>query len=144
MGVHRGLVRDWSVAQCHPNNGSHMGFSSKHMNGDPCGLPCIEKKKKKKKKLLNLDPRTRLGCILDGCHVFHELGPSISPVLLTYFPHHPESLLVVRTATSNKNGDLVFLQRALVIFNGPDNALRKDKQISFVMHKKYKYINQEE
>lgn len=102
------------------------------------------KKKKKEKKLLNLDPRTRLGCLLDGCHVFHELGPSISPVLLTYFPHHPESLLVVRTATSNKNGDLVFLQRALVIFNGPDNALRKDKQISFVMHKKYKYINQEE
>lgn len=75
-------------------------------------------------------------------HLFHELAPTISLVLLTYFPHHPESLLVVWTATSNKNGDLVFLQRALVIFNGPDNALRRDKQISFVMHKKYKYINQ--
>lgn len=45
---------------------------------------------------------------------------------LTYFPHHPQPLLVVGPATSNKDGDLVLLQRTLVVFDGPHNALREE------------------
>lgn len=44
---------------------------------------------------------------------------------LTHFSHHPQALLVVGPATSHKDGDLVFLQGALVVFDSPDNALRE-------------------
>lgn len=43
---------------------------------------------------------------------------------LTYFPHHPQALLVVGPATSHEDGDLVLLQGALVVLDGPDDALR--------------------
>lgn len=46
---------------------------------------------------------------------------------LTYFPHHSQPLLVVWSTTSNKNGDLMLFQRTLVVFDGPDNALRTKK-----------------
>lgn len=38
VGSNRRLVGDWSVAQGHANNGSHVSFSAKHMDGDPSGL----------------------------------------------------------------------------------------------------------
>ena len=38
VGRNRRLVRDWPVAQCHANNGCHVGFCAKDVNGDPSGL----------------------------------------------------------------------------------------------------------
>lgn len=46
MCIHWGLVGDWPVAQGHTNNGSHMGFRTKHMNGNTGGLPCKKKNNK--------------------------------------------------------------------------------------------------
>lgn len=34
------LVGDGPVAQCHAHDGSHVGLRAKHVDGDPCGLPC--------------------------------------------------------------------------------------------------------
>ena len=39
VGVHRGLVRDWSVAQRHANDGRHVGLCSKNMDGDSGRFP---------------------------------------------------------------------------------------------------------
>lgn len=38
VGSSRGLVGDRSVAQSHANNGSHVSFCAKYMDGDPSGL----------------------------------------------------------------------------------------------------------
>lgn len=38
VGSNRRLVGDWPVAQGHANNGRHVSFCAKHMNGDPCGF----------------------------------------------------------------------------------------------------------
>lgn len=38
VGSNRRLVGDWPVAQCHANNGSHVGFCAKDVDGDPSGL----------------------------------------------------------------------------------------------------------
>lgn len=38
VGSNRRLVGDWSVAQSHANNGSHVCFCAKDMDGDPSGL----------------------------------------------------------------------------------------------------------
>lgn len=42
VGCNRRLVGNWPVAQCHANNGSHVSFCAKDMNGDPSGLACGE------------------------------------------------------------------------------------------------------
>lgn len=39
VGGNGRLVGDGSVAQRHANNGSHVSFSAKYMDGDPGGLP---------------------------------------------------------------------------------------------------------
>lgn len=41
--VHRGLVRDWPIAQSHSNNGCHMGLSTKHVDRNTCRLPWTKK-----------------------------------------------------------------------------------------------------
>lgn len=38
VGSNGRLVGDWSVAQSHANNGSHVSFCAKNMDGDPSGL----------------------------------------------------------------------------------------------------------
>lgn len=38
VGSNRRLVGDWSVAQRHADNGSHVGFCAKDVDGDPSGL----------------------------------------------------------------------------------------------------------
>lgn len=38
MGSNRRLVGDWPMAQCHANNGGHVSFCAKHMDGDPGGF----------------------------------------------------------------------------------------------------------
>lgn len=38
VGSNRRLVGDWSVAQSHANNGSHVSLCAKYMDGDPSGL----------------------------------------------------------------------------------------------------------
>ena len=40
MGSHGRLVRYWSMAQCHANDGCHVGLCAKDMDGDTSGLPC--------------------------------------------------------------------------------------------------------
>lgn len=38
VGSNRRLVGDWSVAQSHANNGSHVSLCAKNMDGDPSGF----------------------------------------------------------------------------------------------------------
>ena len=38
VGSNRRLVGDWPVAQCHADNGSHVSFCAKDVDGDPSGL----------------------------------------------------------------------------------------------------------
>lgn len=38
VGSNRRLVGDWSVAQRHADNGSHVSLGAKNMDGDPSGL----------------------------------------------------------------------------------------------------------
>ncbi len=38
VGSNWGLVWDWPVAQRHANNGSHVSFCAKDVDGDPSGL----------------------------------------------------------------------------------------------------------
>ncbi len=40
VGSNLRLCVDWPVTQCHSNNGGHVGFSAKNMNGDTGGLSC--------------------------------------------------------------------------------------------------------
>lgn len=40
VGCSRGLVGDGPVAQGHAHDRSHVGLCAKHVDGDPCGLPC--------------------------------------------------------------------------------------------------------
>lgn len=50
-----------------------------------------------------------------------------APFLLhTYFPHDPQPLLVVWSTSTNKDRDLMLLQGTLVVFDGSNNALRKE------------------
>lgn len=47
--------------------------------------------------------------------------------LLTYFPHHPQALLVVGPAAPHEDRDLMLLQRTQVVFDGPDDALKGER-----------------
>lgn len=45
VGSNRRLVGDWPVAQCHANDGGHVSFCAKDVDGDPGGLACREPKR---------------------------------------------------------------------------------------------------
>lgn len=51
------------------------------------------------------------------------------PETLTHFPHHPQALLVVGPTASHEDGDLVLLQGALIVLNGPNDALRGTEKV---------------
>ena len=40
VGCHGRLVRYWSMAQCHANDGCHVGLCAKDVDGDTSGLTC--------------------------------------------------------------------------------------------------------
>lgn len=49
VGSNRRLVGDWPVAQRHADDGGHVSFCTKDVDGDPGGLACGEPKRTKLK-----------------------------------------------------------------------------------------------
>lgn len=43
----------------------------------------------------------------------------------TNFSHHSETFLVVGASTADKNGDLVLLERDLIVFDGSNDPLEE-------------------
>lgn len=60
VGSHRRQVGNRPVAQCHANNGSHVGFCAKDMNWDTSGLSCGER------------PRVKLTVVHNICQAVTE------------------------------------------------------------------------
>lgn len=66
----------------------------------------------------------------ENCLILIQVGLQT----LTHFPHHPQALLVVGPTASHKDGDLVLLQRALKVLDGPHDALSGTEMIFFKYH----------
>lgn len=135
VGCSGWLVGDGSMAKSHPHNRSHVSLCAKDMDGDPSGLPCT--------------------CIQEQSALGRGKGTSIcrskvfnlkkAPdkaggknkrweqhwrkwMVLTNFSHDTQSFLVVWASSPHKDPHLVLLQRALVVLNCSNNALRKKQR----------------